>query len=105
VVERRRDIGLLRSLGASGWRVAAVFWTEGLGLSISAWVLASAVGLPLAYLFVQRFSSTVMPTDFHFTPLAFAAGFGGTLVIATLASALPALRAARSRTADLLRSE
>lgn len=105
VVERRRDIGLLRSLGASGWRVAAVFWTEGLGLSISAWALASAVGLPLAYLFVQRFSSTVMPTDFHFTPLAFAAAFGGTLVIATLASALPALRAARSRTADLLRSE
>ena len=104
VVERRRDIGLLRSLGAPGRRIAAVFWVEGIALSVSGWAIASGAGIPLAYLFVQRFSSTVMPTDFHFTPLAFAVTFGSTLAIATLASILPALRAARFRTADLLRS-
>jgi len=35
VLERRRDIGLLRSLGATGRRVAAVFWIEGAALSAS----------------------------------------------------------------------
>jgi putative ABC transport system permease protein len=105
VVERRRDIGLFRSLGAPGWRIAAVFWTEGLLVSASAWAVASAAGFPLAYLFVRRFSSTVMPADFHFSPLTLAVTLGSALVIATLATALPALRAARLRTADLLRSE
>ena len=105
VVERRRDIGLLRSLGASGRRIAAVFWIEGLALSAAAWILASAAGLPLAYLFVQRFSTTVIPTDFHFAPLTLAVSIGGTLLIATLATVLPARRAARIRAAELLRSE
>jgi putative ABC transport system permease protein len=105
VVERRRDIGLFRSLGASGRRIAVVFWIEGLALSAGAWILASAAGLPLADLFVQRFSSTVMPTDFHVAPLTFAASIGGTLAIATLATALPARRAARMRAVELLRAE
>ncbi|HEY6427181.1 MAG TPA: ABC transporter permease, partial [Acidimicrobiales bacterium] len=105
VVERRRDIGLLRSLGASGRRIAVVFWTEGLALSAGAWILASAAGFPLAYLFVQRFSATVMPTDFHFAPLTFAVTLGATLVIATVATVLPARRAARMRAVELLRSE
>jgi putative ABC transport system permease protein len=105
VVERRRDIGLFRSLGASGRRIAVVFWIEGLALSAGAWILASAVGFPLAYLFVQRFSRTVMPTDFHVAPLTFAASIGGTLAIATVATALPARRAARMRAVELLRAE
>jgi putative ABC transport system permease protein len=105
VVERRRDIGLLRSLGASGRRIAVVFWIEGLALSAGAWILASAAGFPLAHLFVHRFSTTVMPTDFYFAPLTLAVSVGGTLVIATLATALPARRAARMRAVDLLRGE
>jgi putative ABC transport system permease protein len=105
VVERRRDIGLLRSLGAPGRRIAAVFWIEGLALSAGAWILASAAGLPLAYLFVQRFSTTVIPTDFYFAPVTLAVSIGGTLLIATLATVLPARRAARIRAAELLRSE
>jgi putative ABC transport system permease protein len=105
VVERRRDIGLFRSLGASGRRIAVVFWIEGLALSAGAWVLASAAGFPLAYLFVQRFSSTVMPTDFHVASLTFTASIGGTLAIATLATALPARRAARMAAVELLRAE
>jgi putative ABC transport system permease protein len=105
VLERRRDIGLLRSLGASGWRIAVVFWLEGLALSVGAWILASAAGFPLAYLFIQRFSTTVMPTDFYFAPLTLAVSIGGTLVIATLATMLPARRAARMRAVELLRDE
>jgi putative ABC transport system permease protein len=105
VVERRRDIGLLRSLGASGRRIAVVFWIEGLALSAGAWILASAAGFPLAHLFIARFSTTVMPTDFYFAPQTLAVSVGGTLVIATLATVLPARRAARMRAVELLRGE
>jgi putative ABC transport system permease protein len=41
VVDRRRDIGLMRSLGASGARIAQVFWIEGTTLSLLAWVPAA----------------------------------------------------------------
>src|SRR6516225_1015736 len=105
VLERRRDIGLLRSLGASGRRVAAVFWIEGAALSALAWLLASATGIPLAYLFVQQFRDRVMPTDFHFNPLALAGMVAATFVLATLATLVPAHRAAALRPGDLLRGE
>jgi len=51
VFERRREIGILRSMGASGWRVGRVFWLEGLSLAVIAWlvaiVLASQAPTPL----------------------------------------------------------
>src|SRR5262249_44428094 len=52
VLERRREIGILRSMGASSWRVASVFWTEGLALASISWLMAAAIGLPAAVGFV-----------------------------------------------------
>jgi putative ABC transport system permease protein len=105
VLERRRDIGLLRSLGATGRRVATVFWIQGAALSALAWILACAAGIPLAYLFVQLFRDRVMPTDFHFDPLALAGMVAVTFVLATAATIVPARRAAALRPGDLLRGE
>jgi len=85
--------------------VAAVFWIEGAALSALAWLLASATGIPLAYLFVQQFRDRVMPTDFHFNPLALADMVAATFVLATLATLVPAHRAAALRPGDLLRGE
>jgi putative ABC transport system permease protein len=105
VIERRRDIGLLRSLGASGRRVATVFWIEAAALSAIAWLLASALGIPLVYLFVQLFRDRVMPTDVHFDPLALAGMVAVTFALATVATIVPAQRAAALRPGDLLRGE
>jgi ABC-type lipoprotein release transport system permease subunit len=103
VVERQKDIGLLRSLGASGRRVAEVFWIEGLAIGSIAWLLACLAGIPMAYLFVGLFQRRVMPVDFRFEPVTFAAVLAATLAIATLASVGPALRAASLRAVNLLR--
>jgi putative ABC transport system permease protein len=105
VVERRREIGLLRTLGASGRRIGAVFLIESTALSLSAWLLAAAAGVPLAYLFVDLFRRDVMPTDFHFAPASLALMIAATLTLAALAAVIPARRAAALRTADLLRAE
>src|SRR5438270_293474 len=56
VLERRREIGILRSMGARGRQVAAVFWIEGLAFSLLAWFVAVLLGIPAAYVFVNLLS-------------------------------------------------
>jgi putative ABC transport system permease protein len=105
VLERRREIGLLRAMGASGRRVAKVFWVESLALGAIAWCAGALLGLPLAYAFVQTFAWQVMPVDFYLDPLAFAVMLAAIVLIATLASVAPTWRAARVRVVDMLRYE
>ncbi|HEV2237909.1 MAG TPA: FtsX-like permease family protein [Ktedonobacterales bacterium] len=105
VLERRREIGILRSMGATGWRVAGVFWTEGLALTVIAWLLAAAIGVPAAYGFVSLISAVLLPIPFAFNPLTIVITLGFILACATLASVIPAISAARVRTADILRYE
>jgi putative ABC transport system permease protein len=105
VLERRREIGLLRAMGASGRRVAQVFWVEGLALGGIAWLAGALVGLPVAYAFVQSFAWQVMPVDFYLDARAPALMLVAVLAIATLASITPAWRASRLRIAAMLRYE
>lgn len=103
VLERRREIGILRSMGATGWGVARVFWTEGFSLAIVAWIAALIVGIPAAYAFVNFIGSVLLPLPFTFAPLALAIMLAFIMLIATLASCGPALSAARVRVSDILR--
>jgi putative ABC transport system permease protein len=105
VLERRREIGMLRAMGASGWRVGQVFWSEGLALGGIAWLAGGVIGLPLAYLFVHAFSQLVMPVDFVLDPAAFVVMLVAVVVIATLATLTPASRASQIRVAEMLRYE
>lgn len=105
VLERRREIGILRSMGATGWRVAGVFWTEGMALAGISWLVALALGIPAAYGFVALISAVLVRIPFAFNPLTLVATLAFTLVIATLASILPAMGASRVRIADTLRYE
>ena len=105
VVERQREIGLVRAMGASSWRVAQVFWVEGLALGSIAWCFGALLGVPLAYAFVQFFSRLVIPVDVVVDPLSFLVMLAALLLIVTLASVVPARRASHLRIADLLRYE
>jgi putative ABC transport system permease protein len=105
VLERRREIGILRSMGATGRRVASIFWTEGLALASISWVVAILVGIPAAFGFLALLSAVLTPVPFAFSPLSLVAMLVFTLFIASLASVIPALSAARVRIADTLRYE
>jgi ABC-type antimicrobial peptide transport system permease subunit len=105
VLERRREIGMLRAMGAAGRRVARVFWVEGLALGGLSWLAGALLGLPLAYAFVQVLWQVVMPVHFFVDAVAFAVMLAAVLAIATLASIAPALRASRMRLAEILRYE
>ena len=105
VLERRREIGLLRAMGASGRCVAQVFLVESLALGALSWCIGALIGLPLAYAFVQTFAWQVMPVDFYLDPLAFVVMLAAVLAIASIASVTPAWRASRLRVAEALRYE
>src|SRR4051794_7326647 len=96
VLQRMREIGTLRALGASGRRVATGILVEGLVLAAIGAVLGLALGAGLAVLLVKAMQGFGMPVSkVEYTPIA-AIGAVVTGLLATLAgSTWPALRAAR----------
>ncbi len=105
VLERRREIGILRSMGATGRKVAQVFWTEGLTQGIFSWLIALALGIPAAYGFVLLLGNILVPVPFAFdmTNLIWMLGF--IIVVVTIASIGPAWGAARVKVVQTLRYE
>jgi lipoprotein-releasing system permease protein len=120
VVEKTRDIGILKSLGASARGVMGIFLAYGLSLGI----VGAGAGVALGILFaahineikdvVERingqplFDSSIyffykIPTIIE--PLTVAWIAGGAIGIAVLASVLPARRAARLHPVQALRYE
>src|SRR5579871_672701 len=105
VLERRREIGILRSMGARSRQVALVFWTEGLTLGVVSWVIASALGIPAAYGFVLLLGKLLVTLPFALNPLSLVWMLLFILVVATLASIGPVWGASRLRIAETLKYE
>ena len=105
VLERRREIGILRSMGATGRKIAQVFWTEGVSLGAIAWLIALVVGFPAAYGFVLLLGQLFLPVPFAFDPVSLFAMLGFMLIVATLASIGPVWGATRIKIAQTLRYE
>jgi putative ABC transport system permease protein len=105
VLERRREIGILRSMGATGRKVAQVFWTEGVGLGIVSWVIAVVIGIPVAYGFAQVLGAVLLKSPFVFNPLSVLAMLVFIVAVASLATIGPVWSASRVRIAETLRYE
>ncbi len=105
VLERRREIGILRSMGATSRRVAQVFWTEGVSLGVVAWLIAIALGIPAAYGFVQLIGSLIVTVPFAFDPLSLVWMLIFVVAVASVASIGPVLAASRVKIAQTLRYE
>ncbi len=48
--------------------VAQVFWTEGVGLALVSWLIAVAIGIPAAYVFLQFVGAALLAVPFAFNP-------------------------------------
>jgi len=120
VVEKTRDIGILKSLGASSGGVLRIF----LGYGLSLGIVGAGAGAVLGLLFVWYINDIAGviewitgqevfdPTIYYFReiptivePSTIAWIVAGALGIAVLASVLPALRAAQLHPVEALRYE
>jgi putative ABC transport system permease protein len=99
VLERRSEIGLRRSLGATKGHIRTQFLSEAILLSIVGGLVGVGVGAlaTVVYASAKGWSIDV-------PPLAWAGGFAAALVIGAVAGLLPALRAARLSPTDALRT-
>jgi putative ABC transport system permease protein len=91
VLERRREIGLRRALGATRAHIRWQFLAEALLLSMLGGVLGSAIGAGVIVTF-----ATINGWVFSVPPSLFALAVGSTLVIGAIAGLYPAVRAART---------
>ena len=100
VFERLREIGVMRSIGASSFTVASQLLTEGMLVGISAFIVAA----PLSYLlFLGLTASLDIDLELKYEPIALVIGLIGMIVITGLASLGPSLGAARRTVSDILR--
>jgi putative ABC transport system permease protein len=102
VFERQKEIGVMRSVGASSATIATQFLVEGLIVGVVAWL----IGLPISYVvnqvLVASFGLDGVP-GFQYPLEAPVIGLVLTLLIATISSLSPSIQAARKTVSDILR--
>jgi putative ABC transport system permease protein len=107
VVERSREIGVIRAVGASDTAVLLLFLAEGLLIGLLAWLIGAALSIPaskvladaLGQAFVQR------PLAFEISAQGFVLWFIVVFWLAVVGSLLPAWRAARTSVREVLAYE
>jgi putative ABC transport system permease protein len=105
VLERRREIGVMRSIGARDSHMIQIFLTEAMLMAVGGFLLGILIGYPLARFLVYVMSTVLFPLDFVFPATMVAAAFVFTVVLTALASIGPALGAARLKVSSALRYE
>jgi putative ABC transport system permease protein len=106
VLERGREIGVLRSIGASHRSILTIVITEALAIAVASWMIAVPLSVPMSYLLGAAFGRIMFET-----PMLFSAAPSAALLwllvamsLAVLASLWPALRATRITTREALAS-
>lgn len=105
VLERRREIGVLRSVGASDANVMQAFLTEGVAFGIGGWFIGVLLGFPLGLILTRVMEAVLFHLNYLFTPQMVLVSLGFALLITGGASLIPALAAARMKVKEVLRYE
>jgi putative ABC transport system permease protein len=107
VVERRREIGVMRSTGATSFAIAAIFVAEGVLLGVLSCLFAVPISVPSSRLFSDVVGDTLfsLPFDFVYSISGVGLWLGIVVVLSALASLWPALRATRVSVREALAYE
>ena len=107
VLERTREIGVMRAIGASDGAILKIVIVEGVLIGLLSWLLGTIMALPLSQLLSDAVGASIFQTPLSYT---FSLGgvelwLGTVLVLATLASFWPARNASRVTVRDVLAYE
>lgn len=104
IIERTREIGILRSLGAQNGVIRRVVIVEGLMIGLISWAISIPCSIPLSIFLGDSLGISLLarPLDTIFSIPAVLIWLALTVVIAIIASVLPAQTAARLTIRDAL---
>jgi len=107
VLERTREIGIMRAIGADDRAVMRTVIAEGIVIGSISFALAIVLSVPFTYGLSAIVSLAVFQTPIHvvFTYLGYSIWLGLVLVLSTFASILPARNAARLTIREVLAYE
>lgn len=112
VMEKRREIGILKSMGATRGEVMRIFMAMGLVIGLIGTVLGSAIGYALAFV-LDRYKLITLPGDIYFLDtlpmkihwLDGVIVTGLTLFLCFLATLYPSWKAARLDPVEAIRND
>jgi putative ABC transport system permease protein len=105
VIERTREIGVLRALGASRWQVRSTMLDESLMITIAGAAVGVAAGTLIGVMWLRGIGDVLPGMSFHFPgPVALAVAIAA-VVLGVIAAILPARRAARLKVIEALTYE
>jgi putative ABC transport system permease protein len=105
VIERTREIGVLRALGASRWQVRSTMLDESLMITIAGSLVGVAAGTLIGYMWLRGVDEVLPGLTFHFPSTVAISVAIAAVVLGVLAAILPARRAARLKVIEALTYE
>jgi putative ABC transport system permease protein len=96
VLERRREIGVMRAIGASSGKISRLFIGEGLILGLLSWLIALPLSIPAGYAMTQAMGAALQTEIvYRYTPTGALYWLGIIVVLSIIASWFPARGATR----------
>lgn len=107
VLERIREIGVMRAIGASTGAIMQLVIVEGILIAVISWVLGGVFSIPLSKLLSDMvgIAFTQTPLSYSFSMQGLVIWLGIVIALAAVASLLPAWNAARLTVRDVLAYE
>jgi putative ABC transport system permease protein len=107
VLERTREIGVMRAIGASDRSIRQIVIVEGIVIGMLSWVIGVALAWPISRVLADAVGQSFLrrSLDFEFSMLGVGLWLAVVLVVATAASLFPAWRASRLTVREVLAYE
>ncbi|NJP04658.1 MAG: ABC transporter permease [Chloroflexaceae bacterium] len=107
VLERTREIGVMRAIGASDGTVLQIVVVEGIVIGLISWMLGASLAFPISKLLSDQVGLLFfrIPLSFSFSVTGMLYWLTISMVLAALASFLPAWSASRLTVRDVLAYE
>ena len=107
VLERTREIGVMRAIGAPHRAILMMIQAVGLVIALLGWLFAIPLSIPMSVALGNAFGRIMLPVATRYTPewIGVAEWFGVAVIVSLVACAAPAWRATRITTKAALAYE